>query len=72
MCLSLSIAYPGCIIERVDMVKVVVVGKEWGMDLESLLSRWAGDLKISIFLNPLPYGAINLRPFLTYGAQPTP
>jgi hypothetical protein len=46
----------------------VVVGKEWGM----LMSRLAGDLKISIFLNPLPYGAINLRPFLTYGAQPTP
>jgi hypothetical protein len=53
------------------MVKVVVVGKEWGMALESLLIRWAGDLKISFFLNTLPYGALNLRPFLTYGAQPT-
>jgi hypothetical protein len=57
------------------MVKVVV-GKEWGMAFESLGGGFE-NLKIRIFLNPLPYGALNLRTAflnvrrLTYGATLT-
>ena len=66
-----SVSIPVYLLLLLHCLLCVLVKVGDGMGDGFWICRWAADLNFWIFLNPLPYGDLNLRHFVPYGAKPT-